>query len=143
MRTKFEARFKTVEDEHALLTQLTSIKKKPAMSMRDFFTKFNKINSRIPTADKPTTGNVKTFFISAMPLDINYDLRRSHPINSIDAQKKAIELEDDLISVGKWKREFQVKGSSSNTISSDEMIQKLSNELTSMKRQLPGFNQSY
>jgi hypothetical protein len=76
MRTKFEARFKTVEDEHALLTQLTSIKKQPTMSMRDFVAKFNKINSKIPTVDRPTAGNLKTFFISAMPPYINYDLRR-------------------------------------------------------------------
>ena len=85
MRTEFEARFKTAEDEHALLTQLTSIKKQPAMSMRDFIAKFNKINSRIPTTDRPTAGNLKTFFISAMPLDINYDLRRAHPIDLADA----------------------------------------------------------
>ena len=93
--------------------------------MRDFVAKFNKINSRIRVVDRPTTGNLKNFFISAMVPDINYDLRRSHPTNLVDAQKKVIELEDDLISMGKWKRELQVKGSSSNTTSSDEMILKL------------------
>lgn len=38
-----------------------------------------------------------------MPPDINYDLRRSCPMDLENAQKKAIELEDDLISIGKWK----------------------------------------
>ena len=73
------------------------------MSMRDFIARFNKINSRIPTADRLVAGNLKTFFISAMPPDINYDLRRAHPTDLADAQKKAIEFEDDLISAGKWK----------------------------------------
>lgn len=42
-----------------------------------------------------------TFIISAMPPDINYDLRRAHPTNLENSQKKAIECEDDLIYVGK------------------------------------------
>ena len=71
--------------------------------MRDFNASFNKIVNRIPTTAKPIAGNLMTFFISAMPTDINYDLRRAHPIDLADAQKKAIECEDDLISVGKWK----------------------------------------
>ena len=58
---------------------------------------------RIPTAAKPTAGNLKTFFISAMPPDVNDDLRRAVPTDLADAQKKAIECEDDLISAGKWK----------------------------------------
>ena len=106
--------------------------------MRDFVATFNKITSRFPT-----TSNLKTFFISAMPLDINYDLRWAHPTNLEDAQKKAVEFEDNLIFIGKWKWELQTKGSSSNTTSSNEMIQKISNELVVVKRQLPGFNNSY
>lgn len=99
------------------------------MSMRDFVVTFNKITSRIPIDDKPTTRNLKTFFISAMLIDINYDLRRSHPIDLADAQKKVIKFEDDLISAGKWKGELQTKGSSNHATSSDKLIQKLSNEL--------------
>lgn len=60
-----------------------------------------------------------------------------------DTQRRAIECEDDLIPKGKWKKEIQTKGSSSNTTSSDEMLQKLSNELVEMKKQLLGFNNSY
>ena len=42
-----------------------------------------------------------TLFISAMTPHINYDLRRAHPTDLADAQKKEIECEDDLIYVGK------------------------------------------
>lgn len=104
------------------------------MSMRDFITKFNKINIRIPTTDRTTPGNMKNFFVSAMPPDINYDLRRAHPIYLADAQKKVIECEDDLISTGKWKKELQTKGSSNNATSLEEMIKKFSNELVAMKK---------
>ena len=103
LRTTFEARFKFAEDKHVLLTQLTSIKKQPTMSMGDFNASFKKIVNRIPTVAKPTASNLMSFFISAMPPDINYDLRRAHPIDLVDAQKKEIECEDDLISAGKWK----------------------------------------
>ena len=71
--------------------------------MRDFVASFNKIVNKIPTAARPTAGNLKTFFISVMPPDINYDLRRERPTDLDDAQKKAIECEDYLISTGKWK----------------------------------------
>ena len=73
------------------------------MSMRNFNATFNKITSRIPSSDKPIAGKLKTFFISVMPSDINYDLRREHSTDLADAQKKAVEFEDDLISVRKWK----------------------------------------
>ena len=53
--------------------------------MRDFVASFNKIVNRIPTVARPTTINLKTFFISAMPPDINYDLRRARPIDLADA----------------------------------------------------------
>lgn len=122
MRMAFETRFKIAKDERVLLTQLMSIKKQPTISMRDFVANFNKINSRIPTTNRHIVGNLKTFFISSMPLDINYDLRRSHPMNLADAQKKVVELKDDLIFAKKWKQELQTKGSSSNTTSSNEML---------------------
>ena len=67
MRIAFETRFKTIEDEHVLPTQLTSIKKEHTMSMRDFVSNFNKIFSRILISTRPISGNLKTFFISAMP----------------------------------------------------------------------------
>ena len=78
-----------------------------------------------------------------MPPDINYDLRRARPTDLADAQKKATECEDDLISAGKWKRELHAKGSSGSSSSSEEMIQKLSNELVAIKKQLPTFNNPY
>ena len=85
MKMAFETMSKTALDEHLLLKKLTSIQKNPTMSMRDFIATFNKITSQIPTVDRPTIGNLKTLFISAIPQDINYDLRRSHPIDLADA----------------------------------------------------------
>lgn len=81
MRTCFEAFFETTKDEHALLAQLTSVKKQPSMSIRDFVVGFNKIANRIPAINRPIMGNLKTFFISSMPLDINFYIRRSRPID--------------------------------------------------------------
>ena len=104
------------------------------MSMRDFNANFNKIVNRIPTSAKPTAGNLMTFSISVMPPDINYDLRRACPTDLADAQKKTIECEDDLISAGMWKQELHTKGSSSSTMSSEEMIQKLTNEVVAIKK---------
>ena len=106
------------------------------MSIRDFAESFNKIVNRIPTTARCTAGNLKTFFISAMPPDINYDLRRARPTNLADAQKKAIECEDDLIFAGKWKRELHAKGSSRSSSSSEEMIQKLSNKPVAIKESI-------
>ena len=71
--------------------------------MRYFLDNFNKITNRIPTMDRPTAGNLKTFIINTMPPNIHYDLRRSHPTNLADTKRKEIELEDDMISTRKWK----------------------------------------
>lgn len=132
------------EDEHILMAQLTSIKKKPFVSMRDFVANFNKITNRIPMGDRPTTRNLKTFFINVMPSDINFDLRRAHPTNLGVVQRMKMELEDDMISAGRWKCETQTKVSTNSPTSSQaEMIQKLSNEIIAMKRQLPKFNNPY
>ena len=78
-----------------------SIKKKPTMSMRDFVANFNKTNILISTTNRHIVGNLKTFFIRLMPLDINYEIRRSHSTNLVGAQKKLVKLEDVLISTRK------------------------------------------
>lgn len=101
MRTDFEARFKIDEDEHALLAHLTSMNKQPFISMRDFIASFNKITNRIPAANRPTMGNLKTFFISTMPPSMNFDLRRSCTVDLDVVQRIWLELEDDMISVGR------------------------------------------
>ena len=90
--------------------------------MRDLVANFNKITNRIPTTDRPTMDNLKTFFISVMPPDINYDLRWSRPTNLGDAQRKFVELEDDMIFANIQKWEFQTKASNSGTTSSNEML---------------------
>ena len=143
MRVAFEDRFKSVENEYALLVQLTSVKKLPSTGMRDFVANFNKIVHKIPVANRPTAGNLKTFSISAMPPDIGFELRRSRPADLKVAQRTAVELEDDMIAAGRWNHEIHNRASISEATSQEEMIQKLSNELIVLKRQLPNFNNLY
>lgn len=52
---KFEERFKLPEDAHALLAQLTQLKKESHVPMREFIAHFNKLIRRIPTVGQPTT----------------------------------------------------------------------------------------
>ncbi|KAH9321898.1 hypothetical protein KI387_016537, partial [Taxus chinensis] len=57
MQTKFEARFKPAEDSHALLAQLTHMKKESHEPMREFVAKFNKLIRKIPVIAVPTLEN--------------------------------------------------------------------------------------
>ncbi|KAH9292928.1 hypothetical protein KI387_041885, partial [Taxus chinensis] len=57
MRSIFEARFKPAEDSHALLAQLTHMKKESYEPMQDFIAKFNKLIRKIPELAIPTLEN--------------------------------------------------------------------------------------
>ena len=81
MCSTFEDRFKSVEDEHTLLLQLTQPKNEVHEPMRDFIVKFNKIIYEIPTAKRPSEENHKGFFINAMPLEISFHLRRNRVVD--------------------------------------------------------------
>ncbi|KAH9307181.1 hypothetical protein KI387_044396, partial [Taxus chinensis] len=48
MTTQFEQCFKPVEDVHALLAQISQIKKESQEPMREFVAKFNKLINKIP-----------------------------------------------------------------------------------------------
>ena len=74
-----------------------------------------------------------------MPADLGYQIRRENVENLQATQILAMEMEDDMIASGKWKREFQSRTmgnivSNSNNI--EAMLQKLSNELISLKKQI-------
>lgn len=99
-----------------MLLQLAHIKKEPSVSMRDFNAKFNKLIKRIPATSAPTNDNKKTFYISSMPLDLGYFIRRANVANVQAAHTLVVEMEDDMIASCKWKREFQ-SGTMSNTTS--------------------------
>ena len=101
----FEARFKTPSDENSLLIQLTQLKKEMHERMREFVANFNKILERIPVNSRPNARNQKSFFLGAMPLDISFQMRRNVLADLATAQTMAIELEDDLIIVGKWRKD--------------------------------------
>lgn len=79
LRTLFEARFKFTENDHALLAQLTQMKKEPQEPMREFVAKFNNLHNRIPTASQPIAGNLKCFFINAQLPEVSFLLRRDNP----------------------------------------------------------------
>lgn len=125
--------YRTVEDDHTLLVQLTQMKKEIHEPMREFMAKYNKLIPKIPVAKRPNDENQKTFFLNAMPLDIGFHLRRSPIADLIVAQNRAISLEDDLIITGKWRKDVQTPNMQPST-SSDPVIQCLMNDVISLKR---------
>lgn len=73
---KFEERFKTIDDGHLLLAQLTQMKKEVHEPMREFVARFNKIVNKLAADKRPTEENQKCFFINAQPPDISFQIRR-------------------------------------------------------------------
>lgn len=110
LKTNFEARFKLAEDKHSLLAQLAQLKKEIPETMRDFVAKFDKIVHNILATQRPFDDNLKCFFINSMPSKINFLILRQRVKNLAAAKTLVVELEDDLIAVGKWKREIQIVG---------------------------------
>jgi len=105
--------------------------------MRDFNAKFNKLIKRIPTASTPTVDNQKTFYINSMPPELSYQIRRANVADLQTAQTLAIEMEDDMIASGRWKKDLHIGPSNSTPGTSNSietMIQKLSNELIALKK---------
>ena len=68
----FERIFKTVEDEHLLLSQLTSMKKEIHEPMQEFIARFNQTINQIPANKRHTEENETTFFFSSQPSDITF-----------------------------------------------------------------------
>ena len=144
MRTTFEDRFKSSKDEHTLLLQLTQLKKEIHEPMRDFVAKFNKIIHKIPATKRPNGENRKGFFVNAMPPNISFNLRRNAVADIEAAQRLEVELEDDLLAEGKWKKEIQnPKAQSLSSEKSDPLVQKLINDVMTIKKQLPKMNTHY
>ena len=54
----------------------------------------------------PIEDNKKKYYVKAMPPNFGLHLRRHQSTNLIDAQKKVVQEEDNLIVVSKWKREI-------------------------------------
>lgn len=104
LKTRFEARFKVAEDKHSHLAQLAHLKKEILESMRDFVAKFDKIVHKIPVNQKPSDDNLKCFFINSMPSKIGFQIHKKRVATLRDVKTLAVELEDDLITTGKWKR---------------------------------------
>lgn len=103
MKTRFEARFKVAKDEHSLLAQLSQLKKELPESMRDFIARFDKILHKILVNQKPSDDNLKCFFINSMPSEISFLIRRQRVADLNATKTLVVELEDYLITEGKWK----------------------------------------
>lgn len=139
MTTEFERCFKPVKDVHALLAQLSHIKKGPHEPMRDFLAKFNKLINKIPQDTRPVDQIQKFFFLNAQLPEVSYALRRGNLATLDLDQRLAISVEDDIIMSRKLKREpstSKAYSSSSPRANSDQLVQKLENDLISIKNQL-------
>lgn len=117
------------------------MKKEIHEPMRQFVSKYNKLIQKIPVAKRPNDENQKTFFLNEMPLDIGFHLR-SPVANVIAVHNRAISLEDDLITTGKWRKDVQTPNMKPST-SSDPVIKCLMNYVIALKRQLPKTNPIY
>ena len=79
-----------------------------------------------------------TFFISAQPSDVSFQLRRARPPDLAAAQTLAIEVEDDLLSSGKWSPDLQKgKVQQTHVTTTDLLYKKLANDVLQLKKQLP------
>lgn len=103
-------------------------------SMREVVAKYNKLLEIIPTTSRPNVENWKGFFLGEIPLDISFQMRRNVPIDLAMAQRLAIELEDDMVVGGKWRKDVQTSSAQTST-STYLMVQKLVNDLITLKRQ--------
>lgn len=110
--------------------------------MRDFVARFDKILQKILVNQNPLDDNLKCFFINFMPSEIGSLIRRQRVADLNVVKTLAVELEDDLIIVGKWKREVRTPSAQPST-SSNPVIQRLMNDVISLKRQAPKASNSY
>ena len=100
------------------------MKKEPSISMRDFNAKFNKLIKRIPATSAPIDDNKKTFYISSMPPNLGYKIKRENVVNLQATQTLVVDMEDDMIASSKWKRELQSRtiGTATNTSNSTDVM---------------------
>ncbi|KAH9294898.1 hypothetical protein KI387_038486, partial [Taxus chinensis] len=84
-----------------LLVQLVQMKKETSESMRDFIARYDRVIRRIPEDVVPPENNLKRFFISALPSEVGFFLRRAQPRTLREAKDYVIETDDDLILSGK------------------------------------------
>lgn len=61
IKTRFENRYRTAEDDDTLLVQLTQMKKEIHEPMREFVAKYNKLIQKIPLAKRPNDEKKKDY----------------------------------------------------------------------------------
>ena len=84
----------------------------------------------------PNDENKKGSFFNAMLPDIAFPMKRGNPLTLVASQTLVIELEDDLITSSKWKKDVQIKNYQAliSSSSNDALIQKLANDLLAIKK---------
>lgn len=135
MKNAFESRFKTLENECSLFSQLSQMKKDMHEPMREFVSKFNILVQRIPIASRPSAENQKSFFINVVPSYISFHLIKDACANLATAHRLAIQLEDAFINAGKWKRDVHTPRTASSSTPTDPVLQKLMNDIAMVRRQ--------
>lgn len=68
--------------------------------MRDFVDRFNRCVGKIPQACQPNEGNQLCVFIATLQTEIKFLLKRKKIQSLRDAQKEAIEVDDDMLLSG-------------------------------------------
>ena len=121
------------------------MKKEIHVCMQDFVALFNKALRQTPMTSIPNGENQKGLFLTAMPPDIDFPLKRANPQMLVASQNISIELEDDLIIYIKCKKDVQIPNYQASTSSSsnDVLVQKLANDLLVVKKKLPKASFTY
>lgn len=109
IHTQFENRFKMVENENAFISQLSSINKEVHESMRVFEEKLNKLANRFQNNVRPRESLLTRFFMNTLPPYASFHLKRECLVNLVIIQRVEIEIEDDLVTTGKWKNEVKTR----------------------------------
>ncbi|KAH9291025.1 hypothetical protein KI387_044154 [Taxus chinensis] len=113
------------------------MKNETSESMRDFVERYDRLTGRILEDVVPSENNLKRFFISALPSEVGFFLRRAQPRTLREAKDFAIDIDDDLIISYKVKgQNGKQKGQKSNLVTTNPLFQKMANDLVALKKQL-------
>ena len=111
--------------------------------MREFVEKFNRLIQRIHVASRPYGDNKNIFFVNVVPLDVSFHLIKEVVANFAATQRLAIQLEDALITTGKWRSQVQSSRSASTSTPIDRFMQRLMNVMSMLKRKQNRSNGPY
>jgi hypothetical protein len=129
------------------ITKFGSLKRKEGEFVSDFSKRFNKMYNKIPAEIKPTEASTKITYASAFEPDLCLLLRERRATSLAHMQDGALELESNVLAVGRLRRksdrdrgrgrsQASTSGSSTSYPQVDEltkMVKSLSVEIEKMK----------